>query len=51
MDTKVDMGQQGAPVAEVTVAFQAVQMHWQHMKGSDASLHSALVQLQCPAQI
>lgn len=49
MDTKVNLGQQGALVAEVTVAFQAVGAHCQHVKGSDPSLHSALVgpQLQC----
>lgn len=48
MGTKVNMGQQGALVAEVTVG-----THCHHVEGSDPSLHSALVrpQLQCSAQI
>lgn len=53
MNTNVSLGQQGAPVTKVTVAVQAVQMHSQHVKGSDPSLHSALVrsQLQSCAHI
>lgn len=48
MGTKVNMGQQGALVAEVTVG-----THCHHVEGSDPSLHSVLVrpQLQCCAQI